>query len=851
MIKKLLIILLLCSTCLGLTSTINSFNAGELSPYLDGRTDIAKYYSGCRTLDNFLILTYGGATKRPGTKYIATTSGEVRLVPFEFSTEQAYILEFGDEYLKFYKNGGQILSGSSAYSISTTYDTNTINLMDLQFVQSADTMYIVHSDYMPRKLTRTSHTDWTITDANFERGPFLDENKTDTTITVTGSTTIGSTVTLDSSTDIWDVNHVGALWQISHTIEANSAEGSFTSDGNSISIPVYIGQKYDFSTHGIWIGTITLQRSYDGGTVWKDVLPVHYEGDGNIQYSESEQVEDAIYRLTMDWTSGTCNYSLIARSYDLDGVVKITAFTDGNTVTGTVRNTLGGTAATKVWAEGAWSTHNGFPAAVAIYEERMVYAGTKNNPQTIWFSQTDDWENFRAGTLDADSFNITIASDQVNVIRWMVNQSALMVGTSGGEWKISSSANNEAITPANRTAKQQSSYGSVAIQPALMSNTVLFVQRQAKKVRELTYSFELDAWVAPDLTVLSDHITGNGIIQVAFQKTPDPMLWCVTSDGYLANMTYNREQDVVAWQKETFGDDTVKSAAVIPGTGEDEIWVVIERNINGSEVEYIEQFQPRNWGTDANDIFYVDSGLTYDGGATKTITAISKASPAIVIAAAHGFTDGEQVRISGVVGMTQVNNKVFTVDDATTNTFTLRDKTNTVDINSIGFSTYLSGGSVIVVENAFTGLDHLEGRTVQVIGDGGYIGTETVSGGAITLDDYYNVVHAGLGYTAKLLPERLEIAGQGTESRTKRITAATIRFYQSLGCDVGTSWTQYESLVFRDASDPLEKAVPLFNGDKKIDLEDDYGMSKDIYLQSRLPLPCNILFISPEWEIGN
>lgn len=849
MIKKLFIILL-CSTCFGITSTQNSFNSGELSPYLDGRTNIEKYYSGCRTLDNFLVLTYGGVTKRPGTKYIATTSGEVRLVPFEFSTEQAYILEFIDESMRFYKNGGQILSGSSAYSITTPYDTSTINLMDLQFVQSADTMYIVHSDYMPRKLTRTTHTNWTITEAEFERGPFLDENNTDTTITITGNTVIGSTVTLNATSGIWDANHIGALWQVTHTIEANSTEGSFIGDGNSASVKVYLGQKYDFSTHGKWFGTITLQRSYDDGTTWKDVLPVHYEEDGNIQYSESEQVDDAIYRLHYDYTSGTCKYSLIARSYDLDGVVEITAFTDSNTVTGTVKNTLGGIVATKSWAEGAWSEHNGYPAAVAIYEERMVYAATKNNPQTMWFSTTDDWENFRSGTLDSDSFNITIASDQVNVIRWMVNQSALMVGTSGGEWKVSANRSDEAISAGNRSAKQQSSYGSVQIQPALMSNTVLFVQRQAKKIRELTYSFELDSWIAPDLTVLSDHITGNGIVQMAFQKTPDPMVWCVISDGYLANMTYNREQDVVAWQRETFGDDKVESVAVIPGSGEDEVWIAIERNINGSEVKYIEQFQPRNWGIDNNDIFYVDSGLTFDGGATKVTTGITKASPAVVTSALHGFTDGEQVRFSNVVGMTQINNKVYTVHNPSTNSFSLRDKTDTVNIDSSAFTTFVSG-TVRQVENSFDGLDHLNGEVVSYIGDGGYVGTETVVAGAITIDDYYNVVHVGLGYTAKLLPERLEVPNQNTESMTKRITSATVRFYKTLGCDIGTSWTKYDSVAFRDSSDPLDKATPLFSGDKTSDLEDDYGISKDIYLQSRVPLPCSVLFISPIWETGN
>ncbi len=750
--------------------------------------------------------------------------------------------------------GGQIVDvNSDPYQITTPYDTNTMNLFELQFVQSADILYIVHGDYMPRKLTRTAHTSWTLTEADFERGPFLDENDTDDTITITGNTTVGSSVTLDySSTTLWDANHVGALWQVTHTVEANSVNGTLSADGNSTTIAVYLTQKYDYSTHGTWTGTVTLQRSFDDGTTWKDVLPVHYENDGNIQYSESEQVEDAIYRVLFDWTSGSLNYSFVTRSHDLDGVVEITAFSDANTVTAEVVNVLGGITATKSWAEGAWSEHNGYPSAVAIYEERMVYAGTTNNPQTIWFSQTDDWENFRAGTLDSDAFNLTIASDQVNVIRWMVNQTALMIGTIGGEWKVSANRSDEPISPDNRSAKQQSSYGSAYIQPAIMSNVVLFIQRQAKKVRELAYSFELDAWVAPDMTVLADHITGSGITQIAFQKTPDPTLWCVTSDGYLAAMTYNREQEVIAWHRHTFGDDEVESVAVIPGDGEDEVWVVVKRTIDGSEVRYVEQFQPRDWGDDPNDIFFVDSGLTFDGGAAVTISGITKAYPAIITAVAHGFSDGDQVRIADVNGMTQVNDKVFTVGDVCdSDSFEIRDKTDTVDINSNGFTTYGSDGSIWQVENAFITLSHLEGRTVYVVGDGGYVGTEVVSANSITLDDYFNKVHAGLGYTAKLLPERLEIPGQGTESRTKRITAATIRFYKTLGCDIGTSWDDYDSFTFKRATDPLEKSTPLFTADKRIDIDADYSTSADIFIQSRFPIPCNILFIAPEWEIGN
>ena len=172
-----LLIAVLATPVFAIRSIIHAFNAGELSPLLNGRTDISKYYSGCQELDNFLVLTYGGVMRRPGTAYIADAKNAdeaARLISFEFSIIQTYILEFGDEYIRFYKDGGQILDSGSPVEIATPYDTDAgTDLFDLHFVQSADTMYIVHPDYAPRKLTRTSDTAWTLTAINFSRCTFL------------------------------------------------------------------------------------------------------------------------------------------------------------------------------------------------------------------------------------------------------------------------------------------------------------------------------------------------------------------------------------------------------------------------------------------------------------------------------------------------------------------------------------------------------------------------------------------------------------------------------------------------------------------------------------------------------
>lgn len=853
----LFLVFLLASPGWGTTAILNAFNSGELSPLLEGRTDVRKYYSGCRTLENMVVLPYGGVTKRPGSHYIAAAKSSslvCRVIPFEHSILQAYVIELGNLYARFYKDGGQITSSGSAYEITTTYET--ADLFELQFVQSADVMYLAHSDYPPRYLTRTGHTSWTITDFDFQGGPFLDENTGDTTITP--SATTGS-ITLTASAALFNANHVGALWCITHTAAAAEVSGSFTAVGNSSTTTIQNGRKYDLTTHGTWTGTILLQRSYDAGSTYKDVISFHNENDGNISFSDSESIDDALYRVRMSaFTSGTCKYNFLVRSFDVDGIVDITAYTSTTVVTGTVKTTLGDTAATKYWAEGAWSPDEGYPSCVTFYEERLVFAATTNQPQTMWFSQTNDWDNFLAGADDTDAMSLTIAADQVNAIHWMVPQTALLLGTTGGEWALSATGADEPLTPTNVGAKRQSNLGSAYLQAQSVNNQILFVQRQGRKIRQLQYSFELDNWVSPDLTLLSEHITGDGVVQLALQKTPYPILWCVREDGALIGLTLEETHEVIGWHRHEFGGD-VESIAVIPGDGEDEIWLSVERTIDSSTVRYIEQLQPFDWGDDQEDCFFVDSGLTFDGGASQTITSITQANPAVVTVETWltdgdgtDLADGDQVRITGVAGMVELNNNVYTVDDAdsTALTFSLDDADEVGNINSTGFTLYTSGGTVAEVEKDFSGLDHLENETITLCLDGGHLSTKVVADGEIELTDYYNTVHAGLAFTSKLQPMKLQMSTSpgALFSITKRITEVTLRFYKTLSCDIGTSWSVYDSYVFRDAADPLEAVTPLYTGDKTLDFAGDYETAGDVYIQSRFPTPLTVLALVAEFE---
>lgn len=512
-----------------------NFTSGEISPKLLGRTDFDRYPNGCQELVNFVIMPHGGVTRRMGTYYTAGAkhnNKKARLIPFIFSTIQAYVVEMGDLYFRFYKDNGQILSAGIPYEVVSTY--TEAELWEISYAQSADVLYLAHPDHPPSKLTRTSDTSWTLSAVVFEDGPYLDLNVTTTTLTPTatsGSTTITASAATFVSSD------VGRHLRIKH------------------------------------------------GAVW--------------------------------------------------GWAKITAYTDSTHVTVTVYGNFGATTASTAWALGAWGTALGYPSCVTFYEDRLIWAGSPSYPQTVWASKSGDYETHSPtevdGTvIDDDAIIVTLLSDQVNAIQWIVpDSSAIVLGTSSGEWAIAASNNNEALTPTNVRARPQTTRGSKLVIPEKVDGSTLYVQKAGRKVRELVYDFQQDVYVSTDLTILSEHITRSGVKEFAYQQEPYNIVWMILEDGTLIGLTYNREQKVIGWHRHLLGgtDVVVVSIAVVPSTDDtyDELWLLVERTINGSTVKYVEymrkDFDPSDT-TDYSDAFFVDCGLEYSGASTSTLSGL-------------------------------------------------------------------------------------------------------------------------------------------------------------------------------------------------------------------------------------
>ena len=625
----------------------SSFNAGELSPLLDGRVDIAKYNNGCKVLENFIPAVQGPAVRRPGTRFVREVkdSADITwLLPFTFNNQQAFILEFGDQYIRFYTNHGIVLSGGLPYEIATPYAAADLTAADgtfaLDYVQSGDVIYLTHGSYPVQKLSRFGNTNWTIAAVSFTNGPFKDQN-VDQSITVTPSANIG-TITLTASSGIFQAGHVGSYFYLE------------PSDLSNIK-PWTAGQEWTTSPYNevrrsdgkIYICTTSGAPSTS--KVWRTGpdKPVHNYGteiDGGGQAIHGTVVE----REGLDWTYLTKGY----------GYVLITGFTSSTVVTAVVQgnDTLPSTVATFRWAHGSFSAAEGYPTNVTFFRERLTFA----KGQQLFFSVTGDFENFAAvnqsGEVVADrAINVTLSTDQPQAIQWMVPSQSLLIGTAGSELACHENTTNEVFAPGNVKIEQQTSDGSNGCSPALVGYSTLFVQRSGRKLKEAAYNFQQNGYVTSDLTVLSEHITVGSIKQLAWHKEPYVCLWAARGDGVLLGFTFNKEQDVVCWHRHPMPGAEVESIAVIPapdGT-RDELWMIVKMTVNGSTRRYVEYMELGYQTGDSQtyDVFYVDSGATYIGAPTTTISGLGYLEGKTVQILADGATHPDRLVNFGAINL--------------------------------------------------------------------------------------------------------------------------------------------------------------------------------------------------------
>lgn len=643
---------------------ILSFNSGELSPLIDARNDVAKYDSGCRILENFLPQIYGDATRRPGFKYVddANSASVVsRMVDFEYSDTIAYEIEFSNLLCRFFF-GGAVLDDGGDVTLVTPY--LEADLFQLQFKQINDVMWIVHPDYAPRKLTRTTATSFSIDTITFTKGPFLPRNDTingtqDGSTLTPSVTTAGLSGTLTSSSatnPAFASGHIGSIFRLTQPRVDVITQGSLATTGVIGSV-INVRGPFTFNTNRGWVATVELQRRADG-TNW-ETFRAYPSTDGNrsIQFSDKETEDNVQYRINVTaHTSGTVRADLTVDTSVQYGVCRIDSIASAQVANMTVLTGFASASATIRWEEGAWSGVRGYPVSVTFFEERAVYAGTAKQPQTVWLSRTDQHEDFETNVddltvTDSSSFKLEAASEKRNAIKWITSTEALIFGTVGGEWVIRASNFEQALTPSNFTVKPHTFIGSNSVQPIQAGGNILFVNRNGRKLYELSFPENGTKMVAVDLTALAEHITKSGITAMALQKRPDSLLWMTLANGNLITMSYEREQDVVAFALHPLPGTAAlaKSPSVIPGAAEDEVWINTTRTVDGSPVQFIEQSQLRDWGDDQEDQFFLDAAIKYDSTPTTTITGLGHLEGETVSVLADGAIQGDKTVSSGQI----------------------------------------------------------------------------------------------------------------------------------------------------------------------------------------------------------
>ena len=525
--------------------------------------------------------------------------------------------------------------------------------------------------------------------------------------------------------------------------------------------------------------------------------------------------------------------------------VKITGFTSSTVVTVVAQNdvpqSLHNTASFN-WSEGEFSNARGFAGAITFHEQRMVLAGSIYAPQKVWFSKSNaDYENFEVGTNADDPFLITIASQRGDPIRWLFSDQALFVGTAGSIFRIISSRNSPALAPDDIDAKRQISYGCSSIQPELVGQSPIYMQKNNKTARLITFDIDSDKYKAVDITIDSDHITDGGITSFEYQQIPLSSLWTVRTDGQIARLTLEQDQQVQAWSRYVTQGNFESVAIVSDAEDNDEIYTIVKRTINGVVKRFVEVQEP-NYEVDNLNRFYVDSGLTYNGTQSSTITI-----------SGNTFTADSSTFESGDIG--KEIHQLIGKGRAKITGFTDSQNVTVSIIETFSSATLLPNEWAIAIKN-ITGLGHLEGETVTINSDGATVPNKTVSSGAIEIDNAGSIIHVGLSYSSKQknMPiESLALSGIiGTsQHKVKRIDSVVIRFDKTLGGKIIDFNNNETPITARSLVDNMNEVPDLNSGDEEIILGTGWDRLGQIEIIQDGPQPMTIKSITYKVTIND
>lgn len=778
-----------------ITTLQSNLNAGELSPPLGGHIDLDRYANGVKVMLNAIPQIEGGSRRRFGLRQIAPTktTSTTRLVPFVFSKSQAYVVELGEQYARFYTVDGQIQQSGTPIELATPW--TAAQVFSLEYTQNSDTMFVAHPSMPIKRMVRVLQTAWSLGDAPFDPSP-VDEVGERPPATLTLSATTG-TISVASSAAVFLQSDIGrnivagpGIAEITAVSSGSAAtaivRGAFS--GTSFAqnawkldqSPLVAITPSNATPVGGSIALVAAGPPFSVGTISQTGSTVTVTTNGAHGYSVGNRVVlsgfqgsgiDGLYDIATVPTPTTFTFSfggqLIAggtlgavyqygvgqawRVQDVGayveingGLVELTAFDSATRMYGVIKRELSSTltAPSTGWTlkSTMWNAIDGYPAAVSLFKQRLYAAGSSGYPMRLWASGIGLYLDFTPGTNDGDAFGYDMASDQVNQTVHLASAKVLAALTQGEEFTVTGGTTG-AITPTNIDVDSQSVYGCAQARPVRVGNEIIYAQRAGTKIRAMTYDLNTDAYRSQNLTRLAAHITGPGIVDMAFQAEPVPIVWMVRSDGVLVSMTYDRDDNVCGFARHTT-NGAFKSVCSIPGADGDVLFAVVQRTVNGQTVQFVER---------------LDETLQTD---------------------------------AAIVGS-----------------------------NPAGSATW-------------GGLGSLEGKTCDVKADGVYMGQFTVTDGSITLPRTAKAVEIGLHYDSEITFLSPNVSGglgtsQGNQQRTG---AVILRFLNTIRCLVGD-----QILPFRHfGTNVLDKPPEPFTGDINIS-EFGWGPLSEITIKQDQP----------------
>lgn len=724
-----------------------NFSGGEYSPNLYARVDIERYRTGLKKCRNFIPFPYGGVGSRPGFRYVATTrdstlSNAVIVQEFVFSQEQTYILEFGGNYIRFYTGGVQAevdVDTLDTWSVSTAYlrdsyvsheaptgttlaylalsdDTGSqpdsfpsvwaqqdeyeiyspyalADITGLKFETSADVIYITHPDYEPRTLTRYGSLDWRLETYSPVDGPFMATNVESKSLRVSAVT--GST-TMIASSSTFEIGHVNSLWKLTHYVASQTVTKSFSSSTTSSSASCFT--TWRVISHGTWTGSFDVEKSSDGGSTWTTLRTFSSANDFNANTSGTEDIElnpvPFLVRINMtSYTSGTANIDLTTDAFFQDGIARVTAFNSSTNVDVTVLQDFAETGTTEDWAEGSWSDASGYPAVARFFQDRLFFANTYTQPQTLWGSVTGNYTSFKRNSilLDTDGITLNIPSRQVNEINGLMALTNLLIFTTASEWSLAPGTNG-ILSPASAILSPQGYRGSNGVTPTIVGNEMIYIQSNSKAVRNISFDFGSDSFTGSEVNILARHLFDNwNIIDLAYQQDPFSIIWALRSDGVLLGCTYLKEQNIAGWHwhdtgvvianREEGALDKILSIAVVPNSSDnfDELWIAVVRT-NGVFIERMSlRLRPTDCGgvktLRLDDQIQMDSAVTFNTVSDMNQVLVAADGTTTISSSNHGFSDGNEIVFRNVSNYPTLNGRSFIITNSATNSFDLGTET--------------------------------------------------------------------------------------------------------------------------------------------------------------------------------